>query len=47
MRPVRAHDVFTLTALGVAVLIPFVYYGIQIVGAAYASVFLRATGVHA
>ncbi len=35
MRPVRTRDAFTLTALGVAVLIPFIYYGIQIFCASY------------
>jgi hypothetical membrane protein len=35
LRPVRTHDALTLSALGVAVLIPFIYYGIQILGASY------------
>lgn len=35
LRPLRTDDVFTLTALGFAVLIPFIYYGIQIFSAAY------------
>jgi hypothetical membrane protein len=35
LRPARPHDALTLTALGVAVLIPFVYYGIQVLCAAY------------
>src|SRR5260221_601672 len=35
LRPVRTHDAFTLTALGAAVLIPFIYYGIQILCAFY------------
>jgi hypothetical membrane protein len=35
LRPLRPPDPFTLTALGVAVLIPFIYYGVQILAAAY------------
>ena len=34
MKPVPAYDAFTVTTLSSAVLIPIVYYGIQIVGAA-------------
>jgi hypothetical membrane protein len=35
LRPLRPHDAFTFTALGAAVLIPFIYYGIQILCATY------------
>lgn len=35
MRSVRTHGAFTISALGVAVLIPFIYYGIQILCASY------------
>jgi len=35
LRPVRTRDAFTFTALGAAVLIPFIYYGVQFLGAAY------------
>ena len=35
LHPARNHDAVTLTALGAGVLIPFIYYGVQIVGAFY------------
>jgi len=35
IRPHRIQDAFTLTSLAVAVLIPFIYYGIQLVCAFY------------
>jgi hypothetical membrane protein len=34
-RPIGALDAFTLAALGAAVLIPFIYYGVQILCAIY------------